>query len=305
MIISFSEAKKLLLEGKNIAVPTETVYGLAGIVSIESALERIYSLKNRSKKNPMIIHVANLNQVKSLVKSISDDALMLMKKFWPGPLTLILPAKESVPSVARSDMPTIAIRMPQNDQVLKLIEEVGPIAAPSANLSGKPTATTIEAVEEDFGKNFPILEGSIPEVGLESTIIGQFPEWKLLRFGAIPIEEIEFMLQNKLSFSSEIACPGNFFKHYSPKAKLYRGKNTRDVQAIIGYNERTYDQSLPFFDLGSESNPREIAKNLFRIFRLIDAHNFEKVWIDDELPNQGLYLTIKERISRASEGESS
>ncbi|MBI5273514.1 MAG: threonylcarbamoyl-AMP synthase [Chlamydiales bacterium] len=301
MIISINEAKRLLLDGKNIAVPTETVYGLAGLVSKHNAIENIYLLKKRPKKNPLIVHVANYHQVQALVKALDPEVKKLMSIFWPGPLTFILLAKESISPIITGGLLTIGIRMPKHPELLELIEKTGPLAAPSANLSGRPSATLASHIETDFGKDFPIMEGDPPSIGVESTIIGFIDhKWKIFRLGAISKEELEEKINKKVTISAAPICPGSMYKHYSPKAILLsKQEDLPRADALVGYFNRYYPSHLPFFSLGRDDNPKEITRNLFNTLRQLDEHNILTAWVDIDLPSTDAYATIIERLKRA------
>lgn len=187
-------AARLIREGKLVAFPTETVYGLGADALNEKAARRIFEAKGRPADNPLIVHIAEFSQVYELAREVPEEAKMLAKKFWPGPLTIVLPRREIVPDVTTGGLDTVAIRMPANEIALKLIKLSGrPIAAPSANISGKPSPTTAEHVADDFyGKIECIIDGGETKIGVESTVI-DLTEWPpvLLRPGGLPLEEIE------------------------------------------------------------------------------------------------------------------
>lgn len=302
MIIEKSKAKQILLSGGNLIIPTETVYGLAASIYFPEAIERIYQLKNRPRENPLIVHCANVKQVLEFVQNVPKNFLKLAENFWPGPLTIILEARDDLNPQITAGLKTVAVRVPNHKETKALLEETGPLVAPSANLSGKPSSTKVAHIENDFGKEFPILEGEEPTCGVESTIIGWIDQkWVLLRYGFIPKEAIELVLGKPIDHSNLQICPGTRFRHYSPDAKIFTQKEMKyEGDAIIGYENRAYGNLQKFYSLGRDDNPEEIAHNLFAIFRKIDEDGLKKVWIDTELPMEGLYLTIKERISKAA-----
>ena len=302
MIIELEEAKDILDGGGNVIIPTETVYGLAASIESENGIGGIFRLKNRPKENPLIIHCANLNQVLNLVKDVPASFYLLAEKFWPGSLTMILLGKENLNTLITAGLKTVAVRIPRHSEALKLIDKTGPLVAPSANLSGKPSSTKIKHLETDFGAEFPVLKGEEPEGGVESTIIGWIKgEWVLLRYGFIPREKIEEVLGLSLNDSNLQICPGTQFRHYSPEAKIFCGeRNVSIYDAVIGFDNRFYETAKPFYSLGRDDDPLEIAHNLFAVFRKIDEDGIEKVWIDIDLPTEGLYNTIIERILKAS-----
>ena len=303
MIINQNQAKKILLNGGNVIIPTETVYGLAGSIFHPEAIARIYALKQRPQKNPLIIHAATIDQILTLVTKVPKNFFELANHFWPGPLTLILQAKETIHASITGGLPTVGVRIPNHRATLSLMKETGPLAAPSANLSGKPSSTRLMHLEKDFGINIPILEGYSPTHGVESTILGWIDSsWQILRYGCITKESIEQILGQPLLDSELPICPGKLFKHYSPQATLFSSSAALHLaEAIIGYENRNYPLSLPFYSLGRDNDPASIAYNLFATFRQIDEDHHSKVWIDIDLPKQGLYQTILERILRAME----
>lgn len=302
MIVDKSKAKKILLSGGNLIIPTETVYGLAASIYFPEAIEGIYQLKNRPRENPLIVHCANVQQVVEFVQNVPKNFLKLAEKFWPGPLTIILEGTGDLNPQITAGLKTVAVRIPNHKETKALLEETGPVVAPSANLSGKPSSTKVAHIEKDFGKEFPILEGEEPTCGVESTIIGWIDQkWVLLRYGFIPKEAIEAALGESIDHANLQICPGTRFRHYSPDAKIFTQKEMQyQGDAIIGYENRAYGSLQKFYSLGRDDKPEEIAHNLFAIFRKIDEDGLKKVWIDTELPLEGLYLTIKERISKAA-----
>jgi len=173
------KACQVLLDGFVVAFPTETVYGLGAIATYEEAVRRIFYLKGRPTDNPLIVHVSDLSQVYDLVTEVPEKARKAMEVFWPGPLSVILQAKETVPLVTRGGLESVAIRMPAHPVALSLIRCAGPIAAPSANKSGRPSPTTAEHVYQDFGDDVLILDAGPTLVGLESTVVDVREEpWK-------------------------------------------------------------------------------------------------------------------------------
>lgn len=304
MLVSLKDAKEILLKGGNVIVPTETVYGLAGSINHIDAIQNIYSLKGRPKKNPLIVHVDSIERSLQLVKEVPNSFFLLTEAFWPGPLTLIVEAKKGIDPQITGGLATVAIRLPNHEVTRTLIKEVGPIAAPSANLSGKPSSTLLSHLEEDFGKDFPILEGPEPSCGLESTILGWIDgKWRMLRYGYIPKEAIEEILQESIDDSNLKISPGSQFKHYSPNAELFSEKERlSEADAFIGFSNRNYSIELPFYSLGRDTDPISLAQSLFAVFRRLDQDGRKRVWIDADLPSSGIFATILERISKAIAG---
>ncbi|MCC5832585.1 MAG: threonylcarbamoyl-AMP synthase [Chlamydiales bacterium] len=214
-------AASILKEGNPVAFPTETVYGLGAPVFSPEAVKRIFELKGRPQDNPLIVHVSSFEQLDLIVEWFPED---LARHFWPGPLTLILPKKSTVPECVSAGLKTIGVRMPAHPLALKLIEGVGqPLAAPSANLSGRPSSTTAQHVLDDFGDQVLVLDGGACVGGLESTVLALNPPL-ILRPGAVTKEEIEKILGREVDIAKGEAerprSPGMKYKHYAPRAKV-------------------------------------------------------------------------------------
>lgn len=312
MRVDLSTAASLINSGNVIAVPTETVYGLAASIKDQEAVQNIFELKGRPLVNPLIIHVADLETVYSYAITIPPQFEELAAVFWPGPLTMILPINPAlVPSIVRAGLPTAAFRIPSMPVTRELLKLTGPLVMPSANKSGKPSSTCIEHVENDFGKKFPVLEGLKSEQGVESTIlIYEEGVWHIARLGALSQEQ----LTNVLGYSPAIisnqshsivpVCPGQLFRHYAPRARLVLREESipsEEIACIIGFKERDYPFNKPVLILGSLESPEEVAQNLYAILRQLDLDQIESAWIDMSFPHTGLWVTIRERLTRAAE----
>lgn len=308
MKISLEEAVQLLRKGKTVAVPTETVYGLAASIMHPQAIENIFVKKKRPANNPLIIHASSLQQIESFA-NVDPEARKLAEFFWPGPLTMVLEANISnIPSIVRAGLDTAAFRIPLHEVALKLIEQVGPVVMPSANLSGKPSATMPEHVEADFGKDFPVLDGGATKHGLESTIIIlRHDRWEIIRLGAIPAELFESCLgyipKAVISKKDEKPlCPGQMYRHYAPKAKLlFTSMPEKAKGVVIGFKDRKYLNANRVFSLGNSSNADEIAENLYSVLRQLDEESVTEAFIDANMPHTGLWATIVERLHKAAE----
>lgn len=283
-----------------VAIPTETVYGLAASLHCPDAIEKIFILKGRPRQNPLIIHLADAAEIQEWAHELPPDFDKL-KSLWPGSLTLVLPARlDKIPETARAGLPTAAFRIPAHPLTRSLLKRTGALVVPSANLSGRPSSTEPCHVESDFGPLFPVLDGGTCEKGLESTILGYHPpRWRLLRQGALTAESFLSLL----SYCPEIVplnkdrpeCPGQLFRHYAPKARLVL---TGPAEAILGFTERTY--SLPLIALGSLDNPAEVAHNLYHALRSLDEQNIATARLDLDFPTTGLWATLRERLLKAS-----
>ena len=230
---SFKEAIRILKSGGLVAFPTETVYGLGGNAYDKTASERIYAAKGRPSDNPLIVHISSFEEIYPLVKKVPEEAVMLSEKFWPGPLTMILDKSDAVPKETTGGLDTVAIRMPSHPVANRLIKEAGiPIAAPSANASGRPSTTKAEHVIEDlFGRIDMIIDGGSSDIGLESTIVDLTVSPPLiLRPGFITIEalrevlpDIEYdkaVLKRQKDDNVVAKAPGMKYRHYAPRGEL-------------------------------------------------------------------------------------
>jgi L-threonylcarbamoyladenylate synthase len=217
------EAVDLLKRGELVAFPTETVYGLGASAFLPEAIAKIFQMKGRPSDNPLIVHISSLEQISSVATDIPQELYRLAERFWPGPLTLVLKRNPCVPPIVSAGLNTVAVRIPAHPVALALITAAGPLVAPSANLSGRPSATTAEHVREDFGDRLPcILDGGATALGIESTVLSLDP-YVLLRPGAIPktaLEECLGMSIRDKNPQDAIVSPGMKYRHYAPKAIL-------------------------------------------------------------------------------------
>ena len=297
---------EIIKNGGLVAFPTETVYGLGANVFNARAVAGIFEAKGRPSFNPLISHVASVDEIKEFV--IADErALFLANKFWPGPLTFVLPRKDENPSLdlVCAGLKTMTVRCPNHPVALSLIKEAGvPIAAPSANRSQTLSPTTAEAVYESLGDRVDmILDGGKCEVGLESTILDlTTPKAVLLRAGGITKEQLESALGEEVLISDgnpdKPTSPGQMLKHYAP-AKKFRinALEPQDGEFYIGFGKQ-YD--FGEMNLSKRGDLREAASNLFAFMRIADkSDKFEKIAMAP-IPNEGVGMAINDRIKRAS-----
>ncbi|MCJ7840562.1 L-threonylcarbamoyladenylate synthase [Lederbergia sp. NSJ-179] len=319
------EAAQYLSDDQVVAFPTETVYGLGANAYSDKAVAQIFAAKGRPADNPLIVHIAEYQQLEKLVIEVSEQAKLLIKAFWPGPLTLIFPRKPGILSeLVTAGLDTVAIRMPSHPIALALIRTSGlPIAAPSANRSGKPSPTTAQHVEQDLsGKIAGIVDGGAAGVGLESTVLdctGQKPV--ILRPGDITKEEMEVVLSNKMSLASNVLgksesprAPGMKYKHYSPNAPLYLvdGESTwiqslikekREQGVKVGVLASTetkiaYDADL-VLDCGSRKNLAAVARQLYDNLRKFDQTGVDLIFAE-VFPKSGVGVAIMNRLEKAA-----
>lgn len=324
-------ASKYIKEGKLVAFPTETVYGLGANALNKIAAAKIFEVKNRPTFDPLIVHIANKEDIYNYVENINEDILKLINEFWPGPLTLVLKKKKVIPDIVTAGLDTVAIRIPNNEIALKLIKYSNlPIAAPSANPFNYISPTTSKAVLETIGDKIDIiLDGGKTKFGLESTII-TFDEQNqiiLLRPGALEIEKIEKLLNKKIILYNKpkIISPGQSKHHYKPYKKLIIIKNLNNsntnkfiekIQKEFNFNELYLLLTLKNIELEnfkkkykldfiidylSETNDYyEIASNLFEKLRLADKSD-KKIILINEVSKNSLGLAIMNRLEKATD----
>ncbi len=231
------DALRHLREGTPIAFATETVYGLGAPVFNEAALRKIFTIKGRPSDNPLIVHVADWEMVERVAQEVPEVARLLGGRYWPGPLTLVLKRRPEVPALVSAGLETVAVRMPRHPVARELIRRLGePIAAPSANLSGRPSPTTAAHVWEDLEGRVPlVLDGGPCEVGIESTVVGLVGVPTLLRPGSIGREELEAVLGCRLAEPQGPAqAPGMKYRHYAPRAEVVVVRTREALAAHAG-----------------------------------------------------------------------
>lgn len=310
MRLSTQQAIEQLLQGNVVALPTETVYGLAAPFHHIKAIEKIFQLKGRPLNNPLIMHLADLSQLGDFVIDWPEGLTALAHTFWPGPLTVVLPVdKQHVPSIVRAGLPTVAFRIPNHPLTQEILAKTGPLVMPSANLSGRPSATSYLHVEEDFGLEFPVVDGGPCQHGVESTIVlARKGEWHLLRYGAISIGQLGQVLHQPIEVSvhkrgdnGAPLCPGQLYRHYAPKAKLRLSPKEPPLEGcIIGFSDRTYPEGCLTFLWGDSHHPEEVSEKLYAILRDLDRQGIQSAWVDMRFPREGLWKTIHDRLAKAA-----
>jgi len=304
-LTNIKKAKKLLKSNECVAIPTETVYGLAGNAYSDIACKKIFALKKRPRNNPLIVHYYDLKQLNNDC-NYNDTFLKLYKKFCPGPITFILNLKKNtkISKIATNYKKTLAIRFPNHKITKRLLKIVDfPLAAPSANLSSKVSAVTSSEVREDFGKKIKyVLEGGKSSLGLESTIIDLRNKPKILRLGSMEISIIKNALKKKIYLNnnpSKIYSPGQLKLHYSPGIPIrLNAKRSRINEAYLLIKKKKKTQINHFF-LSKNGNLKEAAKNLYSLLRKIKKDNYRSIAVD-KIPNKGIGRTINDRLIRAA-----
>lgn len=309
--ISF--VKEQLERGEVVGIPTETVYGLAASIYDEQAIAKIFSTKGRPNTNPLIVHVKSLEQARTLVSYFPPKATLLVERFWPGPLTLILPKSDLISAAITAQQSTVAIRMPNHNITLQLLESLDfPVAAPSANPYNRISPTCAAHVE-DYFPLIPILEGGNCEAGVESTILSfDRDEVVLLRHGAISIEDIEVevgRILDRTSSESVHLAPGRSKKHYSPLCELIISYEPLFMLSavqqkrvgILWFKEVKIDSPKVTINhiLSPSGSFKEAAAHMYEAL-----HQLEKSGVDliivERLPNYNLGRTINDRFERAA-----
>jgi L-threonylcarbamoyladenylate synthase len=302
---NIKKAKKYLDNDDCIAVPTETVYGLAGNAYSNKAVKKIFKLKKRPSNNPLIIHYYNMNELKKDC-NINDNFKKLYKRFSPGPITYVLSIKKNskISKFATNKQKSLAVRFPKHSLFRKLLKNLDyPLAAPSANISTKLSSVQASDVKEEFGSKIKyVLNGGKCNIGVESTIINLTNKPTLLRFGGLEISKIEKILKKKISIninSKKKIAPGQFPLHYSPGVPLrVNVKKSKSNEAFVLIKKRNIN-SKNYYYLSKKKNLKEAAKNLYSILRKIKKDGYKMIAVE-KIPNIGIGKTINDRLNRAS-----
>ncbi len=318
---SLTDAAQLILDGELVAFPTETVYGLGANALDGQAVAKIFAAKGRPSFNPIISHGANVAMLEE--HAIFDErALALADKFWPGPLTMILPRRENsmISELVTAGLPTIAVRIPAHPTALQLIEKAGvPIAAPSANKSGQLSPTSPHHVSDSLGEAVQfILAGGNAKFGLESTVLdlsGDHPV--ILRPGAITAEDIEEVLGKKISYEFDVKqhapkSPGQLLKHYAPNIPIrLKAVDVEEGEALLafgsvkfmGLKNGGFAKDMPkdsFRNLSEKGDLLEAAANLFAYLKQLDRSDHKRIAVMD-VPDKDIGIAINDRLRRAAE----
>jgi L-threonylcarbamoyladenylate synthase len=303
-------AAAALRRGEPVGFPTETVYGLGALALDPAAVRRIFEAKGRPDDNPLIVHVTGLPMLRGLVRSVPPEARALAARFWPGPLTIVLPKRKAVPDVVTAGLPTVAVRVPDHPVALALIEAAGvPVAAPSANLSGRPSPTRAVHVAADF-PSLLVLDGGAAHHGLESTVVALGDPPRVLRLGAIPVEELRDFLPGLTVATKARAraeSPGMRHRHYAPARPLvlFRRSRATALREALAADPKALllcaDADAPLFPgirpvrLGG--TPPEIAHGLFDALR---SPRRGSVLLAYAVPRHGLLRAVMDRLERAA-----
>lgn len=306
------KVKSALINEEIVAIPIETVYGLAGNIYSEIAMKKIFKAKKRPFFNPLIVHIKSVEYLENIAQNIPEIAWKLATTFWPGPLTLVLDKKENISDLITAGKDTVAVRVPNHDLTLELLNAIEfPIAAPSANIFKTLSPTSSAHVYKSFGDEILILEGNNCKLGIESTIIGFEKNLPIVyRFGAISLEEIE-SITGKIKIASnqnsKPDAPGMLSQHYSPKTDLIL---TTDLQSeILKFNDKKIgvlqfgyevneNQVFKTETLSANEDLKEAASNFYNALHTLDLYDLDLI-IAKKMPNEGLGKTINDRLTRA------
>lgn len=328
---ALQEAASLIRRGDVVAFPTETVYGLGADATNAQAVERIFVAKGRPADNPLIVHVASRSDVMQVAAYLPPLAERLIDRFWPGPLTIVLPKRETLPDIVSAGLSSVGVRMPRHPVALALIRAAGvPLAAPSANLSGRPSPTVAGHVLEDLeGRIGLVVDAGETGVGIESTVVDLTTDPPiLLRPGGVTLEELLEVLGpvtvdrsvTSTEFGETPRSPGMKYTHYAPKAKVilidgpvlrmqerirdllfeFESEGTR-VGVMCSVESRGAYKAPIVLEYGSREDPAAVASGLFNTLRAFDRHNVDVVLVES-VPSQGIGLAIMNRLLRAAGG---
>lgn len=319
-------AASFIKEGGVVGMPTETVYGLAANAMDEKAVAKIFEAKGRPADNPLIVHIADFEDIEKfgLVTEVPEVAKILAENFWPGPLTIIMPKSDNVPTITTGGLDTVAVRFPADINAQRLIKAAGsPLAAPSANISGSPSPTTAAHVYNDMKGKIPaIIDGGECQVGLESTVVSvKDGVVTVLRPGGVTVEDLKSVCSkvevcdavlNKLKEGEAALSPGMKYKHYSPKARvcLVRSsdENFRDfvnrqnpkTTVALCYEEDEKFINIPAIVMGSKADLEAQAHNLFKDLRLVDEKEGIEVAYVRCPSAEGIGMAVLNRLIRAA-----
>ena len=319
-----AQAAEIIKTGGLVAIPTETVYGLGANGLDPDAVAKIFVAKGRPQDNPLILHVADASDIEKFCHSIPEAAYLLAERFWPGPLTMVLPAKDCVPKCTTAGLPTVAVRCPDCDVTRQIIRQAGvPVAAPSANISGKPSTTTAEHVRHDHdGKIDAIVDGGACRVGVESTIVDLTEERpRLLRPGGITPEQLTEVLGDlvvdkavtaQIDKDAVVKAPGMKYKHYAPQCPVLIVAGSREKAASYirshyqaGDRVLCFEEELTLYkgceplSYGRESDVNTLSAGLFAALRELDKPGIGKVYA--RCPEGGgVAYAVQNRLKKAA-----
>ncbi len=315
-----ARAAELLKQGQTVAIPTETVYGLAASAYDGEAVRRVFEAKGRPQDNPLIVHIAELSELEAVARDVPECAYECARRFWPGPFTMILKRNPKIPACVSAGLDTVAVRMPSEKTAHDIIAAAVPLAAPSANTSGKPSPTTAECVLQDLdGKTAAVVMGKECEVGVESTVItlATCPP-RILRPGAVTPEELREVLPDIVideavlkmpEDGKPVASPGMKYKHYAPKTPVILVEGTGDFFAelvnkkencaAVCFAEERDKITVPAICYGTCADEKTLAHSVFSVLRAADSLGAAEIYVHAP-QKSGIGLAVYNRLIRAA-----
>ena len=312
--------KTIILNDGIIVFPTETVYGIGGSVYSENAINKIFEAKGRPNDNPLIVHISDIKMLDGIVKKIDNVSKKLMENFWPGPLTIILPKKENISNLITAGLDTVGVRMPENEIALRIISACGvPLAAPSANVSGRPSGTNILDIYNELeDKIDAIIDGGNTNIGIESTVVRVVDDVvHILRPGKITKEDIiniglevvDNMINEKIDINKKVISPGMKYKHYAPNTKAILVYSEDNEKMIAKINELSNENTVVIVTTKNAdkynsktlimgNNLEEISKNIFSTLRKADKLKADLIIIEG-VKSEKLGTAIMNRLIKA------
>ncbi len=323
---NISRAAELLKAGEVVAIPTETVYGLAANALDEEAVKKIFAAKGRPQDNPLIVHIDDFSTLEKIVEEIPPNAIKLAEAFWPGPLTMIFKKKDVIPSVVSAGRDTVGVRLPEHTIARAIIYTANyPLAAPSANTSGKPSPTKAEHVLEDMNGRIPaIVDGGTSGVGVESTVVDiTCDPPRLLRPGGITLTQLKAVLGKvevddavvrEIAEDAIVNAPGMKYRHYAPKAPLVilDGELSKACDYLKMQEEKfavlCFEEEITAFSrltenvvsYGKSGDPVTLANNLFDALRSFDDMEIEKIYAREPEKGEGIELAVINRLQKSA-----
>ena len=313
-------AAEILKKGGIVAIPTETVYGLAASAYDENAVKKVFIAKGRPQDNPLIVHIADIADLKTVAMDIPDSAYAAAQKFWPGPLTMIFKRTDKIPASVSAGLDTVAIRMPSDKTAREIIKKSLPLAAPSANTSGKPSPTSAQYVIDDLdGKIDAVVMSGDCDVGVESTVITLVTNPpRLLRPGAVTVEQLKEIFPDIVvdkavlaepTKGERVASPGMKYKHYAPKTETYLVEgdserfaefvNSKQNAAAVCFCEEEDKITVPKLCYGSQGDESTLAHSVFSVLRRADNLGVQAIYV--HAPSKsGVGLAVYNRLIRAA-----
>lgn len=302
MQINQKKAQALLRQGEVIAVPTETVFGMAADIHNNEALLKLYNLKGRPAEKPLVIQVAKTQEMIPYLTQVPFDLEKITEAFWPGPLTLVLPVDEQkVSGLIRAQLSTAAFRVTQNEATRALLEEYGPLAITSANRSGDESLLLASCIEKEFGDDFPILQSKeSSQLGVPSTILAYLDSsWVVIRLGSLSLKELKKTLGYYPSVTA-LFNPKTLEYTLRPQLHLMGSPYDGSIKTVLGFSDKSYPDAEHIIDLGPLKKPQKIKKNICQCLKKIQSGNHPHVWVDLDFAKSGPLKKVAELLEHSA-----